>query len=51
MCANNTSKIFKVKIQADTIGNKLQEVQQKSQDLKTFGTLNDTTVLEWDMAS
>ncbi|KAF2099981.1 Nop domain-containing protein [Rhizodiscina lignyota] len=31
--------IFKVKIQADTIGNQLKEVQSKVQDLSTFGKM------------
>lgn len=29
--------IFKVKMQGDTIGNRLAEVQNKAQDLATFG--------------
>ncbi|KAF2400026.1 Nop-domain-containing protein [Trichodelitschia bisporula] len=31
--------VFKVKMQADTIGNRLKEVQEKSQDLATFGKM------------
>jgi nucleolar protein 56 len=31
--------VFKVAIQADTIGNRLKEVQDKTQDLATFGKL------------
>lgn len=31
-------QIFKVALQADTVGNRLKEVQEKSQNLATFGT-------------
>jgi hypothetical protein len=31
------NKIFKVAIQADTIGSRLKEVQDKAQNLATFG--------------
>ena len=31
-------QLFKVNIQADTIGNRLKEVQDKAKDLATFGT-------------
>ncbi|PSK53963.1 hypothetical protein B9Z65_7769 [Elsinoe australis] len=31
--------VFKVKLQADTIGNRLKEVQQQSQDLSKFGKM------------
>jgi hypothetical protein len=30
-------QLFKVNIQADTIGNRLKEVQDKAKDLATFG--------------
>ncbi|GME47943.1 nucleolar protein nop56 [Neofusicoccum parvum] len=33
------SPVFKVQLQADTIGNRLKEVQQKSKDLATFGKM------------
>lgn len=35
--ANGPLKVFKVAIQADTIGNNMTEVQKRSQDLATFG--------------
>ncbi|KAF2145032.1 uncharacterized protein K452DRAFT_244621 [Aplosporella prunicola CBS 121167] len=31
--------VFKVKLQADTVGNRLKEVQQKAQELQTFGKM------------
>lgn len=33
----NLSQIFKVKIQGDTVGSRLKEVQEKTQNLATFG--------------
>ncbi|KAK4981759.1 Nucleolar protein 56 [Elasticomyces elasticus] len=33
--------VFKVRMQADTVGNRLKEVQDKSQDLATFGKMVD----------
>ena len=33
----NLAKVFKVTMQADTIGNRLKEVQDKVQNLATFG--------------
>lgn len=38
LCHTNSIQIFKVNIQADTIGNRLKEVQTKAQDLAAFGT-------------
>jgi nucleolar protein 56 len=37
-CHTNSIQVFKVNMQADTIGNRLKEVQTKAQDLATFGT-------------
>jgi hypothetical protein len=33
----NSVQVFKVNMQADTIGNRLKEVQDKTQNLATFG--------------
>jgi nucleolar protein 56 len=37
---SNRVQVFKVNMQADTIGNRLKEVQDKTQNLATFGTFD-----------
>lgn len=37
--------VFKVKMQGDTVGNRLKEVQQGVQDLATFGSLRAVSLV------